>query len=352
MKIDCDVHPAIPELPDLLPWLDAYWRDHVTTRGVRNLDLVAYRPSLPTTARADWRPETGRAAPDPARLAAELLEPFGIDIAILNPVHGGAVHPNSYFGRAICHAVNGWLAECWLDRDDRLRGAISVPIQEPDMAVEEIEARAGDSRFVQILFPIAGDVPFGRRQFWPIYRAAVKHGLPVAIHPGGNGRFPQSYVGWHSTYAEELFLQSGMVQGQLLSLVHEGVFQEFPDLRVVMLESGVTWLPAFLADTDNKWMALRREVPWVTEAPSTLIKRHVRFTTQPFDAPSAAHVARIVEMIAADEILLFSTDYPHWQFEGTAAVPEGIGPELAARIAGANPAATYGRLALQPGGLQ
>ena len=88
------------------------------------------------SARADWRPEKGRAAPDPARLAKELLEPFGIDLAILNPVHGASSHPNSYFAQAACRAVNGWLADTWLAKDDRLRGAISVPIQEPDMAVD------------------------------------------------------------------------------------------------------------------------------------------------------------------------------------------------------------------------
>lgn len=343
--IDCDVHPAIPELPDLLPFFSAYWRDHVTTRGLRNLDVSVYRPSLPTTAREDWRPETGRAAPDAETLAKQLLEPFGIDIAILNPVHGGASLFNVYFAAAVCSAVNDWLAAEWLSKDDRLRGSICVSVNEPQKAVEEIERMASDPRFVQVLLPVAGDMPFGRSQYWPIFEAAVRHGLPVAIHPGGGGRFPQSYIGWHSTYAEDIFLQASLLQGQIMSLVHEGVFSEFPDLRVVILESGVSWLPAFIADMDNKWMALRREVPWVTEAPSTLIKRHMRFTTQPFDAPGAAEVARIVEMIGDDGILLFSTDYPHWTFDGDSPWPPGIGPDLQSRLAETNPGALYSRLA-------
>jgi predicted TIM-barrel fold metal-dependent hydrolase len=43
-------------------------------------------------------------------------------------------------------------------------------------------------------------------------------------------------------------------------------------------------------------------------------------------------------------MLLFATDHPHWQFEGTAALPPGIPPALARRITVDNPLATYARL--------
>jgi uncharacterized protein len=46
----------------------------------------------------------------------------------------------------------------------------------------------------------------------------------------------------------------------------------------------------------------------------------------------------------SDELLLFSTDYPHWQFDGDAALPEGMSPELVKKIMIDNPFATYGRL--------
>jgi hypothetical protein len=46
----------------------------------------------------------------------------------------------------------------------------------------------------------------------------------------------------------------------------------------------------------------------------------------------------------SDELLLFSTDYPHWQFDGDAALPEGMSPELVRKIMIDNPYATYGRL--------
>jgi predicted TIM-barrel fold metal-dependent hydrolase len=344
--IDCDVHPTVPGLPTLVPYLDDYWSDFVRSRGLQAFDLSTYRPTLPITARADWRAEGGRAALTVEAIGQQLLDPFGIDVAICNVVHGGSSVFNSYFGAAICRATNDWLIENFLDRDARLRASIVVPVQEPDLAAEEIERRAGDARFVQVLMPVSGDMPFGRRFYWPIYRAAAKHGLPVALHPGGGSRYPQSQVGWHSLYIEDYANQAVILQNQMLSLIYDGVFNEFPGLKVVILESGVTWLPAFLTDANNKWMALRREVPWVKEAPFDIARAHFRFSTQPFDAPGdGAVVNRLIDMLGSEEVLLFSTDYPHWQFDGNAApYPAGLSDERRERLASRNPRATYPRL--------
>jgi predicted TIM-barrel fold metal-dependent hydrolase len=49
-------------------------------------------------------------------------------------------------------------------------------------------------------------------------------------------------------------------------------------------------------------------------------------------------------MLGGDDLLLFSTDYPHWQFDGGDAFPPGLPAGLQDRIARANPSATYPRL--------
>jgi predicted TIM-barrel fold metal-dependent hydrolase len=46
----------------------------------------------------------------------------------------------------------------------------------------------------------------------------------------------------------------------------------------------------------------------------------------------------------SDELILFSTDYPHWQFEGEDVLPEGLSADLVRKIMIDNPFATYGRL--------
>ena len=60
--------------------------------------------------------------------------------------------------------------------------------------------------------------------------------------------------------------------------------------------------------------------------------------------PDPAAVMRVIDHIGSDETLLFSTDYPHWQFEGTAAIPDGLDPGLARKIMADNPLRTYVRL--------
>jgi predicted TIM-barrel fold metal-dependent hydrolase len=51
-----------------------------------------------------------------------------------------------------------------------------------------------------------------------------------------------------------------------------------------------------------------------------------------------------MDQIGSDEMLLFSSDYPHWQFDGTAAMPAGIDAGLAKKIMADNPLRTYPRL--------
>src|SRR3569833_31205 len=54
--VDCDLHPAVPHLTSLLPYLNDYWRDQVTTRGMTDLISQSYPTNSPISSRPDWRP--------------------------------------------------------------------------------------------------------------------------------------------------------------------------------------------------------------------------------------------------------------------------------------------------------
>ena len=51
-------------------------------------------------------------------------------------------------------------------------------------------------------------------------------------------------------------------QAQVISLVVEGTFNQFPELRVVLIESGFTWIPAMMWRIDKEWRGLRNNTPW------------------------------------------------------------------------------------------
>ena len=63
------------------------------------------------------------------------------------------------------------------------------------------------------------------------------------------------------------------------------MFAKYPELKVVLLESGVTWLPAFLWRFRKFWRGVRTEVPWVDRSPGEIVRDHFRLTIQPLDAP-------------------------------------------------------------------
>jgi len=128
-------------------------------------------------------------------------------------------------------------------------------------------------------------------------------------------------------------------------MIAEGVFAKFPGLKVVAIESGLTWLSGYIWRADKTWKGVRAEVPWVTRPPSAFVRDHVRFTVQPIDAADEREaILRLVDHLKSDELFLFSTDYPHWQFDGDEALPSGLPDPLTRKILSENALTTYPRL--------
>jgi hypothetical protein len=343
--IDCDIHPALPGTAALLPYLDAYWRDTMlmVMKGNARMELNSYPPNAPLTSRPDWRPKEGKAGSDLGLMRAQALDHFDLGLAICNCIYGVQAVFNPDLGAALCRAANDWLAKEWLDREPRLRASIVVSLMDPDAAAEEIERLAGDKRFVQVLVLVMGEMPLGRRAYWPIYRAAEKHKLPIGVHAGSMMRHAPTQSGYPSYLAEDYVHQSQAFATQTISFMAEGVFAKFPELRVVLIESGVSWLPGMMWRVSKDWRGVRTEVPWIKKMPAEIVRDHFRLTIQPLDAPADA-VERLIDHIGSDELLLFATDYPHWQFDGDDVLPAGIPDRLLQKILIDNARATYPRL--------
>jgi hypothetical protein len=341
--VDCDLHPDLPPVAALLPYLEGHWADAMVERGIESLETATYPPGAPLAARPDRRALLGGGV---AALRDATLDAWGLSAGILNPLAGVHLVFNQDMAVALARAVNDWVAQEWLAAEPRLRASLVVPLQSVPDAVAEIERHADDPRFVQVLVPAMGEVPYGRRSLWPVWEACARHRLPLGIHAGSAYRHPPTSLGWPSYHAEDYAAQSLGFQGQVGSLITEGVFQAIPDLTVVLIESGVTWLPAYLWRLAKFWRGVRSEVPWLRESPAEIARRHIRLTIAPFDAPEeAGTVARLIDQLGAEEMLLFASDWPHWQWEGTAPpLPAGIPPALAAKLMRDNPHATYPRL--------
>ncbi|WP_439578620.1 amidohydrolase family protein [Elioraea sp.] len=344
-RIDCDINPTVSGLHALAPYLDDVWRNSIEERGIEGLDSISYPPAAPLTARADWRGDGGRAATTAEDVRSRVLDGWNTQIGILNCLYGVQLVFNEDMAAAFTRALNDWIIAEWLDREPRFRASIVVTPQNVEAAVDEIERLAPDRRFVQVLLLVMGEVPLGRRHLWPIYAAAERRGLPIGVHAGSGYRHPVTSLGWPSHYLEDYANNAQAFQSALCSFVSEGVFAKFPGLKVVLLESGVTWLPGFLWRFSKFWKGIRAEVPWVDRSPAAIVRDHVRLTVQPFDAPEDPDlVRRIIDHLGSDAMLLYASDYPHWQFDGDDPVPATLPRDLLPRIMIDNPLATYSRL--------
>lgn len=344
--IDCDLHPAVPDVAALAPYLDDFWRDHLAERRIDQspFALSSYAPILPLSARQDWRPAEGVPGASLDALRTHALDTFGTRFAIGNVLHGAVALYNADMAAALCKAVNDWIVHEWLDREPRLRASILVPPQDPELAAAEIERCAADPRFVQVLLLVMGDRPLGHRSYWPIYRAAERHRLPIGVHAGSTFRHAPMASGWPSYHLEDSILQASAFEDTVVSFLAEGVFQKFPDTKLVLMESGFTWLPTLLWRTNRSWRGVRTEVPWIDRAPAEILRDHVRVTLQPIDVPNGEVLNRIIDHMRSDELIVFSTDYPHWQFEGEDVLPDSLSDAMLRKILIENPLAAYPRL--------
>ena len=342
--IDCDLHPRLPTPADLARYMDDYWRDTVALRGIDAWQSIAYPAGAPLTMRPDWR--QSRADADPTSAAQATLDRHQFAHAVCNSLFPVQLFRDENLAAAFARALNDWLAAEWLDKDARFKGSVVLPIQSAERSVEEIERRSGDARFVQVLLLAMGEHPLGKSQYWPIYAAAERHGFAVGIHAGSSYHHAVTGSGWPTYQLEDYAAQSVGFHTQLGSLICEGVFVKFPKLKVVLIESGVTWLPPYLWRLSKSWRGVRNEVPWVDRSPQEFVRDHVRLTIQPFDGPDGTEqIGRVMDQLQSDDVLLFASDFPHWQYDGDEMLPAGIAPGLRHKILVDNPRATYSRLA-------
>src|SRR5690606_21756031 len=234
--IDVDIHPTYnPER--VLEYLPEAWKPRFLA-GNRGPGTLGYwNPG--GVARADAVTDDGqRIGHDPHLLASHVLDEYSVEFCVLNPeagIHIG-VSPELDYSAALLSAINDHFIEDWLPVDSRYRLSITVAPNDPVGAAAEIRRVGNAPGVVQVVMGSGARTSYGNRFYYPIYEAAQEMGLPVAIHPGNEGvgiTGPTGAAGFASNYFE---WHSGLVTSyitHLISLVTEGVFIRFPEMKFV-----------------------------------------------------------------------------------------------------------------------
>jgi predicted TIM-barrel fold metal-dependent hydrolase len=337
--VDADGHVLEP--PDLWDrYLEARWRDHPMgvrkdAQGLEYLEIDGreskmVRRGLPGGLGAmdlvgdiprPSRPPSGLAYLDNAGLGAfdakerlARLDQENLDLAVLYPTLGvlwEAECEDLALAQAYTRAYNRWIVDFCRDGAGRLVPIAHVSLGLPEEAEREVTraARDGVKGVFIAPFVMTRKAP-GHPDHDRVFRAAEEAGLPIGIHPtfepfwAAPGRFGRM------TDASLSFIinvtAADAVRHAFTSFFQFGVFDKFPRLKVVVLESGAGWIGYWLERMNTVYgTPLGRNVP-LREKPSVYFRRQCWISCD----PDERSLAGVIPLVGEDRFF-WASDFPH-----------------------------------------
>jgi predicted TIM-barrel fold metal-dependent hydrolase len=196
--------------------------------------------------------------------------------------------------------------------------------QDPEASAELIDEVADHPAVSAVCMMTAGaQPPLGDVRYDPIFEAAQRHGLPVVFHgaPGLNHVEGADYAQFQRLIESHSlgFMVSNQIQ--LTSLILQGVPERFPELKFVFQESGLFWVPMMQYRLDEYFLKRRSEAPLLQGLPSEYIRDRFYFGTQPIEAPkNQRHLEMVFEAANGYEHFIFTSDYPHFDYDDPSAI--------------------------------
>jgi uncharacterized protein len=324
--VDCDVHYLPRSAHDWLPYLSKEWREYVESPGGGRTAptsgaFISVTEQQDGVFRLDSFPDQGPPGSDYELMREQYLDRFDIRAALLTQA-AGPTSPNGELVAAMCRAWNDWLAQEWLagKGDDRLFGTMFVPTHDPRVGAAEVRRVAANPKFAGAHMFYSIGQPFGHPIYDPIYEAASETDIAIYVH-GATGEIsgdvaPPASGGAVLHYRLEMFATlHHPMSHHLTSMIVHGTFEKFPNLRVVVAEEGVAWLPWLVTSLDANYELMKRESKWVRRRPSEYLQERLGVSTQPVEA-SIDDRRRLVDFLATvdgiENMICFSSDYPHW----------------------------------------
>jgi aminocarboxymuconate-semialdehyde decarboxylase len=229
------------------------------------------------------------------------MDATGIDIQVVAPLP-----PQCYFtvdpkiAETAHRMVNEGVAAFVAKRPDRFAGLGAVTLQEPELAVAELETVMElGLKGVQILTNVAGE-ELSDPRFEPFFAAAERLGAFVMLHPLGfteGQRLTKLYLNNVIGNPLETTLA-------VHNLIMNGTLAKFPELKVLAVHGG-GFLPSYSGRIDHAWGA-REDARAGLPLPPTSYLRQVYLDTVVF---SVHQLEYLIEVFGADRILM-GTDYP------------------------------------------
>ena len=274
---------------------------------------------------ADWRRENifekhalswedGRAmhpaACDPQE-RVRLMDREGIAASILYPSLGlswmGTTRDPG-LAAAYCRVYNDWIIGFCRHDPQRLFPALTLPWTDVSESVKEMRRTAHvGPRTVMCPSHPPHDISYGNPHWDPIWAEFQEQEVPVGLHPASGGSSPAGILYPNLRTVHWWGFTTGAIDIQVTfaGLFQEAVFERFPGLKLVILESGCLWMPYLLERMDEKYKVLGFTTPMKLK-PSEYFHRQCWIDMDPDDELGAIGA----KLLGADK-LMWAYDYPH-----------------------------------------
>jgi uncharacterized protein len=260
-----------------------------------------------------------RTEPKPHRdvtLTRRWMDSMGVDMAIMFPtpmLHLG-LHPQVEVEVALSNAYNRWLVEHVLADEPRIRSMLYLPFNDPTATYRVVKEFTGKPGVVGFMVTSNRYRPVHHNDYMKTYALLEEANLPLAFHGAYNWNDQSMMMVNRFISAHALgFVWHNLVH--LTNWVINGIPERFPKLKVIWIESGLAWLPFIMQRLDNEYMMRTADAPELKRLPSDYI-RDMYYTNQPMEKTGdMALLETTFRVIKAESQLLYSSDYPHWDFD-------------------------------------
>lgn len=264
------------------------------------------------TVRAMQRFKKTREAGFSAQARIDDMEEQGVDAQVIYPTVGGQMLGKPFKDpellAAVCRAYNDWSLEYCSLAPERLCMAAMLPVQDPQLAVEE--ARRASERGAGCFYvrpnPVLGRNLY-HSDYDPLWTTLEEIGKPICLHDSGSPYWP-SYGDRMETHTSgHIIAHPFEAMVAMMSLIWYGTIEKFPRLQIVHVEADAGWLPYWLQRMEQHWdFSGNAEHPDLKKRPTEYFKSNFLVACRG-DEMTLPAVCDLV----GDSYVTFNTDYPH-----------------------------------------
>lgn len=254
-------------------------------------------------------------------LTKRYMEMMGIDYTILfpTPMLNLGLHPQVEMEVAVARAYARWITEKILPADPSIKTMLYLPFNDPEASLKIVEEFSDKPGVVGFMITSVRYRPIHHNVYMKLYAAIEDSGMPLGIHAGYN---------WQERAMEQLnkFISVHALGFPFYNMIHltnwviNGMPERFSNLKVIWIEGGLAWVTFLMQRLDNEYLMRSSEAPLLKRLPSEYMQEFF-YTTQPMEIPKDPDILKMTfKMINAESQLLYSSDYPHWDFDAPSTI--------------------------------